>query len=157
MPAALPAIAAIVSIVGTGTGLGLELANQPGGPPKTTTTPQPLTPTQQSGIKGAVANAVPDIQTQLGGSVSPDYYLQNSELLSGVGNAPGVSGTVQSVINQAFGGGGTPSATGITTGANPGPSTANVFQPAGITSSPGSDFVTTGVSDLWNKVFGGQQ
>ena len=150
MPVALPIIGAIAAAAGAGTSI-YEAVNQPSAP-KAPTGPQPLNPSQQNNVRAAVATAAPDIQSQLGGSVSPDYYLQNSQLISGTGNAPGSGGIAQSVINQLFGqNGGTSS-----TPANPGPSTANSFAPAGVTANPSSNFVQSGISDLYQQFFGGQ-
>ena len=149
MPAAaIPIIAAIAAAASAGTGI-YELASAPGGA-KAPKAPVGVNPQQSTNIKAAVSQEAPTLQSQLGGSVSPDYYLQLAQVLSGQ-NTPGAGGSAQSVINSLFG---TQGGTGAPPAANaaPSPSVQN-FTPAGLGGgNSSSNFVQGGLSDLLQRL-----
>jgi hypothetical protein len=151
-PATLTLIATIASLAGTGTSLGLSLANQPGGPPKPQPTPPGVTALQnterQNAEKAAIGGQVPNILASTSGLANPEYVAQIAQLLSGTAGQSGSSGAAQDAIKKAFG-----ITTGGTAGGTPGvqgTSTSN-FKPAGVDTNPNpgsapvnlSDFVTS--------------
>jgi hypothetical protein len=104
MPFVIPFIPLIAAAATTGTTIGLDLANQPSGtPPKPTTTPAPLTQPQNAAQTAAVSSALPTLQAQTGGSVSPEYAAQWGASQSGLGNDPQATGNIQAAINNLFG------------------------------------------------------
>lgn len=132
----LPVIFGAIGASATATEAGLAIHNAltaPGAPPATNPMAGP-TPTQSNQITSAVGNSLPTIQSQLGGSVSPEYYLQIGQLLNGFANQPGASGSAQSALNNFLGSNSTSS-----------------FTPAGL--SPQSNYVVgTGLTDLGNSL-----
>lgn len=148
--AALPLIAAIGGLAGTGVGLGLDLSNQPGKPAPT----PPLTPAQigtnQNQIKAAVSQEDPDILSSTSGLANPDYVAQISQLLAGTGGQTGSTGAARSAAAQAFG---LPSGNSIAGAGSPGPPAtpgAAPFVPAG--QSPSADTQTpVQLSDFINR------
>jgi hypothetical protein len=119
IPWAVASAIAAIAGAGTSVGLGIDSAlNQPGKPPAPTTTPTPLTTTQNAGQTASVANALPTLQSLTGGSVSPEYTAQFGATQAGLQNDPQSTGNVQAAVNQFFGltapgsSGLTPSATG---------------------------------------------
>jgi hypothetical protein len=148
--AALPLIAAIGGLAGTGVGLGLELSNQPGSPAPTTPNAGATAATNNANMqaeKAAISQQTPNVNAATSGLANPDYVAQIAQLLAGTAGNPGSQGAAQQSIAQAFGlpGG---SGTGGTTPGQ-GTSTSN-FTPAGANPSPAaqnnpvnlSDFVT---------------
>jgi hypothetical protein len=131
--AALPVIAAIAGIGAAGTGIGLELSNQPGAP-KPTPPPTPaVIGADQNQIKAAVSQQDPNILSATSGLANPDYVAQISQLLAGTGGQTGSTGAARQAVNQVFGlnpstitgGGGAPS--------------SPQFTPAGTGTTPASD------------------
>ena len=107
--AALPIIAAIGSLAGTGVGLGLELSNRPGSPkpPSTTTTPAVQTPAEQSQQqaqqKALISQQTPNVLSATSGLANPAYVEQIASLLSGTAGQPGSTGAAQQAVGSAFG------------------------------------------------------
>ncbi len=103
----LALIASLATIAGTGTTVGLELANQPGSPKPPSTTPTAQTPADQSAIqqqqKALISQQAPNVLSQTSGLTNPDYVAQISKLLSGTAGQSGSSGAAQQAIAQAFG------------------------------------------------------
>lgn len=134
MPAALPLIAAIVGIAGTGVGLGETFANQPSGPPKPPTpTPAETEATAGKNKQNQIASleqAFPQIQTLTGGSLSPEAVTRLAELLTGQGGTPGIGASEEDILKLLTGNsnplpflvtaGNNPSAPTSTTGLAPG-------------------------------------
>jgi hypothetical protein len=144
MPAGLiAALPAIFAGVGAGTALGTgiySLENQPGAPKPTN--PAAVTSTGQAAEKAAIGQQLPTLQSQVGGSVSPEYYQQIAQLLSGTANQPGSGASANTAVGSFFGNSGTnggPSA-GLTTstGTNSG----------GLTSGGSSNIVSDGIAEL---------
>jgi hypothetical protein len=152
--AALPLIAAIGGLAGTGVGLGLELSNKPGAPKTVPETPAQIG-TNQNQIKAAVSQEDPNILAQTSGLANPDYVAQISQLLAGTGGQTGSTGAARDAAAQAFGlpsisgGGGTGP---VRPPATPG---SQQFVPAG--QSPSADSQTpVQLSDFVNRfIFGG--
>ena len=116
MPVAPAIIAAIISAAaGIGT-TAFELADRPG-QPKLPGIPKPTA--QQIGTdKNLITQQLPTIQSQVGGSVSPEYFLQMAKQFSGAQGQPGAGTAAQDAISQFFGAGnpgqGAPGITGGT-------------------------------------------
>lgn len=132
MPQAIPLIISAIAAGATATEAGLSIHNaisQPGAPK----TPNPMAgpnAAQSNQIKASVGSTLPNLQSQLGGSVSPEYYLQISQLLNGLGNQPGASGSAQDALNSFLG-----------------KSSSTGFTPSGL--SPQSNYVVgTGLTNL---------
>lgn len=103
MPVGLVAAIATIAAAATTTGVTLyEAANQPG-TPKPSTTPSPLTTSQNSQQAAAVGQQLPTLQSLTGGSVSPEYASQFGATQAGVANDPQATGNIQAAINQFFG------------------------------------------------------
>lgn len=86
MPQAI--IPLVIAAVGTAATVGTDIysmVNKPGAPkPADTSAADALAKLKSdTGIKEAILNQAPSIQAQLGGSVSPDYYLQAASTQSG--------------------------------------------------------------------------
>lgn len=96
-------IAAIITSAVAATTTGLEIANQPSAPKPVSTAPVPLTEGQNQAQKTAVGQALPNLQSLTGGSLSPEYAAQIGAVQSGVGNDPQATGNIQAAINQFFG------------------------------------------------------
>lgn len=130
MPLTIPLIAAIASLAATGTGLGLELANQPGSP-KPTPPPTPaVINAQQNQEKAAISQQAPNILAETSGLANPDYVAQLAQLLAGTGGQTGSEGAANKVASQLF---------GISPGnvVSPGsPATPSSFTPAGTGNTP---------------------
>jgi hypothetical protein len=132
----LPIIAAIGSLAGTGVGLGLELSNQPGTPkaaaPPTVAQTTPGADATKTAQEASIAEQFPNLQASTGGSLSPDAWIQLSQMISGTAGTPGVSGTNTDLIQK------------ILTGQN----NATVTAGSGGTTPQGA-----GASGLTNSVF----
>jgi hypothetical protein len=105
MPPIVPFIPLIVAGIGaatTGVSLAETLGNEPG-TPKISTTPTPLTSTQNASQTAAVGQQLPNLQSLTGGSLSPEYFAQFGQNQAGLGNNVQATGNVQSAINQLFG------------------------------------------------------
>jgi hypothetical protein len=104
--AALPAIAAIASIAGTGVTVGETLANQPGAPKPPAAAPGP-TPAQQAQTRAqqqaAVTENLPTFEAETMGAANPAYYAMLSALSSGVAGQPGGQNAAQRAVAQSFG------------------------------------------------------
>jgi hypothetical protein len=149
--AALPLIAAIGGLAGTGVGLGLELSNRPGTPKATTADAGATAATNNANLqaeKAAISQQTPNVNAATSGLANPDYVASIAQLLAGTAGNPGSSGAAQQAIAQAFG---LPSPGSGTTGTTPGQATSTSnFTPAGSNPSPAaqngpvnlSDFVT---------------
>lgn len=128
MPPLLALIPAIVGAAGLGIS-GYELANRPG-TPKSPLGPT-VTPTQAGQTRAqqetALSGALPGLQAQVGGSLSPDALLRLAEIVSGQGGSPGIGSAVQDLLQKQFNvtaGGSTgtpaaPGAPGLTPGGTP--------------------------------------
>jgi hypothetical protein len=143
--AALPAIAAIGGLAGTGVGLGLELSNQPGTPKPTPTpppTPAAITDTQNQ-EKALISQNAPNVLSQTSGLANPDYVAQISQLLAGTGGQTGSTGAARQIVQQLFG------LPGL-----PGAGSGTQFTPAGATSGatgPAPAATDTKLSDFVNS------
>lgn len=145
----MPAIAGIIplitaSLAAVGTGVSIDEALNAPSAPKISTTPTPLTSTQNAGQTAAVSQQLPTLQTLTGGSLSPEYYSQFGGQAAGVANNPQATGNIQSAINQLFGFS-SPGQTGLT------PATSTGTTPA--TQGGGSGL--PGILDLLQKPSGG--
>lgn len=116
------AVAAIVGAASSVAYTGYELANQPHAP-KPSTAPTPLTKGQNINQMVAAGQTLPNEQSMVGGSVSPDYTAQYAAGQTGVTGNPQAAGNVRAAINQAFGIGAPGTSglggTGATAGSNP--------------------------------------
>jgi len=133
--AALPIIAAVAGLAGTGVGLGLELSNSGGGSSK----PVPPTPAvinqNQQAIKASIGQEAPNIISSTSGLANPDYVAQIAQLLAGTGGETGSTGAARQVAAQLFGlnadsvnpsgAASTPSFTPAGTGQNPNSAESN--------------------------------
>lgn len=148
-PATLTLIATIASLAGTGTSLGLSLANQPGKPKPPPVTPPGVTALQntatQNAQRAAIGRETPNIIGATSGLANPEYVSSIAQILAGTAGQSGSSGAARDAIAKAFG---LPSGT-----ATPGAQNASTsnFTPAGTgasgeTAPPGptnlSDFVS---------------
>lgn len=145
-PVTLGVIAAITSIAGTGTGLGLQLANQPDSPkPPAATTPAAPTPQQQAQTalqqKAAVSQQLPTIEGLTSGFANPEYYGQQGAIAAGVAGQPGGTGSAARAVEAAFG---LPPGSLAGGGSN---ATPAKFTPAGTGTSSSGAF-PTGPADL---------
>ncbi len=116
---ALAGAATLGSLASAGVGLGVSLdnlsnANKTPNPTTTTgtSTPTPTTNTTTPAQVSSIAGQFPSLQQNLGGSVSPDYYVQMLKLLSGQANQPGANNAALEALNQLQPGG---SSSGLTT------------------------------------------
>lgn len=108
MPVAPAIIAAIISAAAAVGTTAFEIADRPG-TPKVPGIPKPTA--QQVGVNRAeIGQQLPTLQSQVGGSVSPEYFRQIATQLSGAQNQPGSGTAAQEAISQFFGGGGGPGA-----------------------------------------------
>jgi hypothetical protein len=141
MPPIIPFIPLISAAIGAAT-TGVSIAETLGADstPKPSTTPTPLTSTQNAGQTAAVGQQLPNLQTLTGGSLSPEYFAQFGQQQAGLGNNPQATGNVQSAINNLFGFS-APGQTGLT------PSTSTGSTPA--TQGGGSGL--PGILDMLNK------
>lgn len=116
-PTTIALIATIVGATASAGGTAYELATKPG-TPKPPGVPQP-TQQQVNTNRNLVSQQLPTLQSQVGGSVSPEYFKQMAIQLSGVQNQPGAGTGAQEAVSQFFGGGGGAGAgaPGITGGA----------------------------------------
>ena len=141
----LPALAAIVSIAATGTGLGLELSNQPS-TPKATTTPAGVSALQtqqtQNAERAAVSQQLPNLLASTSGLANPEYLQSMVQLLAGTAGQAGSTGAAKNAIAQAFGlpAGALPAGTQGTSATN--------FTPAGTSSSPNPSAAPVNLSDF---------
>jgi hypothetical protein len=140
----LPALAAIVSIAGTGTGLGLELSGfgKPSTPKAPTTPPAVTALADQQKVnqeKSAISSQVPNLLSETSGLANPDYIAQMAKLISGTGG-PGSDQAVKDIIASVFGF----------------PSTTPKFTPAGTGGDTSGAFAATPVqlSDFTNRFIG---
>jgi hypothetical protein len=120
--ALLPTIAAITGIAGTGVGLGMELSNQPGTPKPATAAPAAIDANAigvQKNQEVSASNQFPSIQAATGGALSPDAWVQLSQLLTGSAGTPGVSGGNTDLISKILNG--NTGGTGVSAGASPTP------------------------------------
>jgi len=130
----LALIASLATIAGTGTELGLTLANQPGSPKPVT--PAAPTPAQNAATqlqqKALISQQLPNVISQTSGLANPEYAAEIAKLLSGTAGQPGSTGAAQQAIAAAFGlpatafggGGATPTAKFTPAGAAPNTSAA---------------------------------
>lgn len=130
--ALVPAITAIGTAASAAEGLYGIIRQSEGTGGTLQSGPQPATSTAQDAQKAAIINQAPNIQSQLGGSVSPDYYA--NQAATDTGN-PGNADIAKQVLQQFLGLGGTPSNQGTTpagsVGSNTQPSFTNFLQPQG--------------------------
>jgi hypothetical protein len=101
-------------------------------------TPKPVVPTPAQNAttatntrktqEAALSSEFPSLQAQTGGSLSPEAWLQLSQLLSGQAETPGIGGSVEDLLAKLKGGGSTVSAGNANAGG--GSSTAGLT-PAG--------------------------
>jgi hypothetical protein len=129
--AALPLIAAIGGLAGTGIGVGLDLSNQPGKPaPTPPPTPASIT-SNQNQIKAAVSQQDPNVVSATSGLANPDYVAQISQLLAGTAGQTGSTGAARQAAAQAFG---LPNIPGQGSGG-----TSQPFTPTGSSTTPAAD------------------
>jgi hypothetical protein len=133
MPFIIPLIMAVATAAEVGLGIHSAVAGGGGGgatpTPTTPTTPPPNVGAQ----KTALLQQAPTLQSNLGGSVSPEYYLKMMEILSGQAGQPGIGQAGQNALQTLFGGGGQPSTgTSLTAG---GVTTAGAGTPGLVPSS----------------------
>lgn len=147
MPAAIiPAIGAIAAAASAGTGI-YEAVSQPGMPKAASA----VTPTVQNAQKAAISQQLPDLQSALGGTVSPDYYLQMAQLAAGTAGQPGSAASGWGAVQNYFGNNaGLTSATGTTSGGLTGGNTLT-----NKSSGPATDIVSQGINDLMSQFGGG--
>ncbi len=152
--AALPLIAAIGGLAGTGVGLGLELSNRPGSPSPTAATNAGVTAEQnnsaQQAEKAAISQQAPNVNAATSGLANPEYVEQIAQLLAGTAGQPGSTGAAKSAIAQAFGlpGGAVGPAPGVQ-----GTSTSN-FTPAGTTGNANAGSAPVNLSEFDTRFFG---
>jgi hypothetical protein len=119
-------IAALASIIGAGTSVGLgvkSLVDTPGAPkPPDTTAATAAASTQE---KEAIARQAPDLQQQLGGAVAPDYYAALAEKNAGYA---GDSNQGRDALSTFFGGSTPTSLTGPGSTAPGGSGGKNIFE-----------------------------
>lgn len=107
MPVAPAIIAAIIGAAASTAGLGAELAGV--GQPSTSISPAQKLATAKQNEKSTaatIANQIPNIEGQTGGSVSPQYAAKVAELISGASGASGAAenaGLAQ-IFGQMYGG-----------------------------------------------------
>jgi hypothetical protein len=113
--------------------------------------PQAVTPQIQQAQKAAIGQQLPGLQAQVGGSVSPEYYLQMAQLGAGTTNQPGSAASAWDSVSQYFGLG----SPGLTT--NTGTSSGGLT--AGATTGAGtSSIVSDGIKELMGFMgLGGNQ
>lgn len=143
--AALPLIASIASLAGTGVGLGLELSNQPGNPKPPTTSPAATAlqnTTTQNAIKESVSQQTPDIIGATSGLANPEYIASIVQLLAGTAGTSGSRGAAGQAVASAFGLPGLSPGTQGTSGSNFVPAGANQPNPAPGAPTNLSDFVS---------------
>ena len=149
----LSSLAAIATIVGAATSVGVEgyqLSNQPGTPKPPGPAPGP-TPAQQAQTQAtqtaAVGQQLPTLEGLTSGYANPEYYGQQGALAAGVAGQSGGAGAAASAVEKAFG---LPPGTlsGVKGGGTGGgPGTPDKFKPAGSgTSDVGA--IPTGTTDL---------
>lgn len=102
MPMVIPIITAVAAAVSAASGI-MGMVDRPGTPKVPDPTKQPLTAAQNKQEQAAVGQALPDLQSMTGGSLSPEYAAQFGALQSGLANDPKATGNVQAAINQFFG------------------------------------------------------
>jgi hypothetical protein len=146
--AALPLIAAIGGLAGTGVGLGLELSNRPGTPKATTADAGATAATNNANLqaeKAAISQQTPNVNAATSGLANPDYVASISQLLAGTAGNPGSTGAAQQAIAQAFG---LPGGSG-TGGTTPGQATSTSnFTPAGANPNPAAQNQPTNLSEF---------
>ena len=146
--AALPVIAAVAGLAGTGVGLGLELSNQPGGATTPPPTPAVINQEQQQ-EKAAISQQAPNILAQTSGLANPDYVAQLAQLLAGTGGQTGSQGAASQIASQLF---------GLSPGTPATPGAGSSFTPAGTgtANNPAPANSQVQLSDFVNRfIFGG--
>ena len=120
MPFVIPFIPLIAAAT-TATVGGLQMAGvgRPDTPKPIDPTKQPLTASQNQSQQAAVSQALPNLQSLTGGSLSPEYAAQFGATQAGLGNDPKATGNIQEAINQFFG-----LTAGVTSGLSPSSSVA---------------------------------
>lgn len=96
------AIAAIASLASAGAGIGMDIANSVGGPPKPPTVPPPTPPNAQqlAQQKALVGQQVPNVDAATSGTSSPEYQSLMAQILSGVLGQPGATAAGASATGQ---------------------------------------------------------
>lgn len=149
MPIGIPAIMAIISgVIGAGsTAYSIyESQNQPGLPK---TAPAPSGPTTQQ-AQSAIAPQATTIESQTGGSVSPEYLSTVAPVLAGVAGQPNTPAAMAAILSQILGSGSTPSA-GLSPGGTGLPTN---FTASGLPTNLSALASTPGASDYLSKVAG---
>jgi hypothetical protein len=106
LPEIIPIITAVIGAAGVGTSI-YSLTNQPGAPKPVTPTPAQAQATATNTRKtqeAALSGEFPSLQAATGGSLSPEAWLQLSQLLSGQAGTPGIGGSVQDLLDKLKGG-----------------------------------------------------
>lgn len=148
-PALITLLPALIGLGTAGVSTGLELSGafNPSTKPSTADTVATNTATQNN-EKAAIGQQFPTLQTQVGGSVSPEYYSQMAQLATGTANSPTGGASAQFDLNQLFGGTGGPSA-GLTQSTG---SQANGLSASSPTPAAGtSNIVNDGISALMKQ------
>jgi hypothetical protein len=102
MPEIVPIITAIIGAAGVGTSI-YSLSNQLGAPKPVTPTPAQAAATagqNRSTQEAALSQQLPNLQAQVGGSLSPEALLALSQILSGQGGTPGIGSSTQDLIQK---------------------------------------------------------
>lgn len=120
-------IAALASIIGgaTATGTSLySLASAPGAPKPPDTTAQDAAAKAQAATteKEAIARQAPDLQSQLGGAVAPDYY---ADLAAKNAGYAGDTNQSREALSSLFSNGTSPTSP---QGTAPGPGGKSIFE-----------------------------
>jgi hypothetical protein len=110
-PALIAALPIIIGGIGTGVTAYEAFKGSPSAPkPPDTSAQDALAKTQASTQeKEAIARQAPDLQTQLGGAVAPDYY---ADLAAKNAGYAGDTNQARDALSGIFGGEGGPSVTG---------------------------------------------
>lgn len=138
-------VIAAASASEAGLAISSALGSPSGAQPSTTPTTTAPTPVNPQTVQAAVTQQIPTLQSQVGGALSPEYYLQQALLQSGQAGGAGAPAAGQQSVNQAF-------------GFNPAAAIASLvpgYTPAGIGTANAGGFVTQDLSDLMRKAFGG--
>lgn len=106
----MEAVTLIAALFGIGE-TAYSLANQPSAPKTAAPTPaqqQATADKTKQGQIAAITQAFPSIQSQTGGALSPQTWVQLAELIKGQAGQPGVGAAEQDILKGLFGTGENP-------------------------------------------------
>jgi hypothetical protein len=115
-------IAAISGAGGAATSI-YQATNQPGQPKPAVPTPAQNAATAGSNRatqEAALSQQLPNLQSQVGGSLSPEALMQLSQLLTGSAGTPGIGASSQDLIQKMTVSAGAPSGSNPATPGSPG-------------------------------------